>query len=418
MLTFNVPGALLALQVSALACAPPRDPAGMESLPAPTGPHPTGRVSFHWTDAGREELETSASGDRRELMVHLFYPAAAGAAGEFARYVPDAEAMRGPWNDEQVARITAMRAFSRENAALPPGDARYPVIIFAPGGGMKGLTYHVLHEDLASHGWVVAAIDPPYNARAVRFPDGRVLGNLSPSERGWPRPQNPEENMRYYRERIVHWCRDVSFVIDQLTALDRGNGPFARRLDLERGVGVFGHSRGGQAAGSVRLLDERVRGGINIDGTQGEYPFQPVKGEEVSGRQPFLWIQQPIPPPPTDEQLKRAGRTRAEYDAEVKRIQATWDRKLGAVTGGALKVEIARAGITHIDFSDEPFWDGSLTAATRPGKLKTIADTRAWVRAFFAGTVRGDWADLKLLAGEGGKSQPEVTVQSFGKMWP
>lgn len=68
-------------------------------------------------------------------------------------------------------------------------------------------------------------------------------------------------------------------------------------------------------------------------------------------------------------------------------------------------------------FSDEPFWDGSMTADTRPGKLKTIADTRAWVRAFFDGTVRGDWAALKRLAADAGKSQPEVTVHVFGKMW-
>ena len=59
-----------------------------------------------------------------------------------------------------------------------------------------------------------------------------------------------------------------------------------------------------------------------------------------------------------------------------------------------------------------------MTPETRPGKLKTIADTRAWVRAFFDGAVRGDWADLKRLVGEAGKSQPEVTVQVFGKMWP
>src|SRR6185503_14983527 len=143
---------------------------------------------------------------------------------------------------------------------------RYPVIVFAPGGGMKGLTYHSLFEDLASHGWVVAAIDPPYNARAVRMLDGRVLGNLAPTERGWPAPKSRDEEMRFYQERIVHWARDVSFVIDQLTALDRGNGPLARRLALLRGVGVAGHSRGGQAAGTVRLLDDRVRGGINIDG--------------------------------------------------------------------------------------------------------------------------------------------------------
>lgn len=170
--------------------------AEMQPLPAPTGPHKTGRASFYWRDATRDELETSAPDDKRELMVHVFYPADASASGERALYVPDAEEMRGPWTDEQVARIRAMRAHCLENAALPPGDAKYPVVIFAPGGGMKGLTYHAFLEDLASHGWVVAAIDPPYNARAVRFPDGRVLGNLDPDERGWPRPRNHEENQR------------------------------------------------------------------------------------------------------------------------------------------------------------------------------------------------------------------------------
>ncbi|MGH9673322.1 MAG: hypothetical protein ACRD44_09080 [Bryobacteraceae bacterium] len=68
-----------------------------------------------------------------------------------------ADAMRGPWNDDQVARIKTMRAFSAGNAPLPSGNAKYPVVVFAPVGGMKGLTYHVLLEDLASHGWVVAA---------------------------------------------------------------------------------------------------------------------------------------------------------------------------------------------------------------------------------------------------------------------
>jgi Platelet-activating factor acetylhydrolase, isoform II len=170
------------------------------TLPAPTGPHQTGRMSFHWKDAAREELETKASDDKRELMVHLFYPADAKAEGNRAAYAPDADAMRGPWNDAQVARITTLRAFSREDAALPRGKARYPVIVFMPGGGMKALTYHTLLEDLASHGWVVAAIDPSYNARAVRFPDGRLLGNLPPAERRWPSTQNRDENLRYYQE--------------------------------------------------------------------------------------------------------------------------------------------------------------------------------------------------------------------------
>jgi len=404
---------VLGVAFTLLACQ-----AGTETLPAPTGPYKTGRMSFHWKDSARAELETSAADDKRELMVHLFYPADASTSGARATYVPDADVMRGPWNDAQVARINAIRSFSRENAALPRGNARYPVVLFAPGGGMKGLTYHTLLEDVASHGWVVAAIDPPYNARAVRFPDGRVLGNLRPAERGWPAPQNREENFRFYQERIVHWSRDVSFVIDQLTALDRGGGALARRLDLQRGVGVVGHSRGGQAAGTVRLLDTRVRGGINIDGTQGEFAFQPVKGDSVGGAQPFLWIQARLPSAPSNEQLQRARRTRAEYDAEIQRITASWSRRMQTVTGGSMRVYIDRPGIAHIDFSDEPFWDGLMTPDTRPGKLRTIADTRAWVRAFFDGTVRGDWAGLKGLVGEAGKARPEVTATVFGKLWP
>jgi len=55
-----------------------------------------------------------------------------------------------------------------------------------------------------------------------------------------------------------------------------------------------------------------------------------------------------------------------------------------------------------------------MTPASRPGKLQTIAETRAWVRAFFDGSIRGDWAGLKSMA----TTRPEVTVRVFGKLWP
>ncbi len=386
-----------------------------EILPAPTGPHKTGRMSFHWVDEARAELETKAPDDKRELMVHVFYPADASATGERAVYVPDAEDMKGPWNGEALERINAMRAYSIESAALAAGDARYPVVLFAPGGGMKGLTYHVLCEDLASHGWVVAALDPSYNARAVRMPDGRVLGRLSPSDRGWPEPTSQEEELKYYQERLAQWIGDASFVIDQLTALDAGDGPFAKRLDVQRGVGMVGHSRGGQAAGAARMFEPRIRGGINIDGMMGPFAILPMKGDGVSGDQPFLWFQKALPPLPDDEQLARMKRTRAEMDAEVARIKGGWNKSLEAISGGAIRVYVTRPGIEHIDFSDEPFWDGNMTAETRPAKEQTIADTRAWVRAFFDGTVRGEWENLKALIN---RQNPEWAVDTFGKMWP
>lgn len=410
----------LAALLSARADEPAPAASHPESLPAPTGPHKIGRASFHCQDAQRSELETSAPDDVRELMVHLFYPADPSATGELAVYVPDVDDMREVWNDEQRARIKRMPTRCIEDAMPLQGNSLLPVAIFAPGGGMKALTYHALLEDLASHGWVVAAIDPPYNARAVRFPDGRVLGGLRPDQRGWTEPKNSDEFERNYIARIGHWARDVSFVIDQLNALNQ-TGRFAQRFDLERGVGVLGHSRGGHAAGAARLVDDRVRGGVNLDGTAGPYAIMPIKGKDVAGSQPFLWIQKSLGPGPTDDQLKRAGRSRAEYDALVAGIVSGWHRGLESITGGALRVTFERPDLDHIDFSDERFWDGSQNDENRAGRLKTIADTRHWVRAFFNGAVRGDWADLKPLVGNNEKEdaiRTDVTVRSFGKLWP
>jgi hypothetical protein len=161
-------------------------------------------------------------------------------------------------------------------------------------------------------------------------------------------------------------------------------------------------------------MDKRVRGGINLDGTAGEFPIQPIDGDTTAGAQPFLWIQRRIDAP-TDAQLQRANRTRADFEAEINRITTLWHNRLGQVSGGALRVYVDRPGVTHIDFSDEPLWDASLSSDSRASKLRTIAETRAWVRAFFDGTVRGEWTDLKRLAGEPGS---DVAVHAFGRMWP
>ncbi len=401
--------AMLLLQVAAAA--------GVDVLPAPSGPHSVGRTTFHWVDRARPELETSAKDDRRELLVYLFYPTEPNEGTARSPYMPDADVMRGPWSDSQITQLSAMRAYSWEKAPLLRGTTRFPLVLLSPGGGMRVLTYHTLAEDLASHGYVVAAIEPPYNARAVRMPDGRVLGNLTPAQRGWPQTRNQEEEIKYYRERAVHWSRDMSFVLDQLTALDRGNGPFARRLDVQRGVGALGHSRGGQVAGIVRILEPRVRGGINLDGMMGPFAVQPIEGDDV-GKQPFLWIHKPLPPPPTAERLQRAGRTRAQYDSAITATIDAWGRQMQSMSGGAMRVIIDGPGIEHIDFSDESLWNTGMTRDVRAAKLKTIATTRAYVRAFFDGCVRGDWIGMRKLVGEAGKSSSEITISMFGKMWP
>jgi len=190
---------------------------------------------------------------------------------------------------------------------------------------------------------------------------------------------------------MTHWSRDVSFVIDQLTALNNGSGPFASRLDLQRGVGVFGHSLGGIAAGTARLLDTRVRAAINLDGWGFDGAFAEIKGTDM-GAQPFLWI------------LRRSEKSYPDR------------RELRPIAGGALRVTLNRPKFTHGDFTDEGYWAIKSAPTARTIRIKGIAEVREWVRTFFDATIGGDLSGLKRLVGRKSTATPNrVTV--LGAFW-
>lgn len=46
------------------------------------------------------------------------------------------------------------------------------------------------------------------------------------------------------------------------------------------------------------------------------------------------------------------------------------------------------------------------------GVLANVAE------GIFDGTVRGNWGDLRRLAGDNGEPAPEVTIERFNKRWP
>jgi hypothetical protein len=160
------------------------------------------------------------------------------------------------------------------------------------------------------------------------------------------------------------------------------------------------------------LLDSRFRGGINIDGNESGRSYQPVSGTD-GGKQPFLWIEDQVQQP-TQEQLRRQGLTEDQW----KGILEDGDRLLRNVSGGAMRVTIARLESGHMDFSDIPYWDVSAAAQVRAGKLRTITITRDYVRAFFEGCLKGRWNGLRKLAAEAGKTSPDVFIQRFGALWP
>jgi predicted dienelactone hydrolase len=268
-------------------------------LPAPGGPYAVGRVAYDWVDGSR--ADPFAPGEKRELLVWVWYPAEGASAGRPAEYLPqrwgqarEQDLGVGAW---LVQRFDTVQPHAVAAAPLALAGGSYPVLIFSTGYGRLPADYTTLAEELASYGYVVAAIANPYSAPVVVFPDGRLVWRVAAASI----PDEPPEASQQAAERLVAvWAADVTFVMDQLAQLNATPpGMFAGHLDLPR-LGVLGHSLGGAAAALACLRDNRCQAGVDIDGTL----FGDVVPAGVA--QPFLFITSEPPSPDTAEQDRRS----------------------------------------------------------------------------------------------------------------
>jgi len=238
--------------------------------PAFSGPYAVGMTRFDWIDASRDETLTARTDDRRELMVHLFFPK--DAAGPPA--VPVVRDRHwATLADQQVISGRVLRRSNYDGVFWPISDspplaatpALLPVIIFSHGGGGAIERNLFLIGELASNGYVVAAVNHTYHADFVRFPDGRVIenqgfgldddGTISPAEAA------------LLADAQVLWATDQIFVVNQLLALHQApGGPFEGRLDLTR-LATAGFSLGGAAAYEAATRDGRIAAVVDLDGS-------------------------------------------------------------------------------------------------------------------------------------------------------
>jgi hypothetical protein len=133
------------------------------------------------------------------------------------------------------------------SAPVAGDQPSYPVLIYLEGliGYRQMNTFQV--EEMVSHGYIVAAIDQPYVAARVVFPDGRQADyddRFDPPHRqpGYD-PNTFPAHSAFYFDRISYLAQDALFTLDQLAALNQANpnGILTGRLDLQR-AGLFGHS--------------------------------------------------------------------------------------------------------------------------------------------------------------------------------
>jgi hypothetical protein len=241
-------------------------------------------------------------------------------------------------------------------------------------------------EALASHGYVVAAVDHTYAAMVTVFDDGRVALN-NPALL----PDGPQD-AAYFRaagEVEATFAADVSFVLDQLARVDSGEiaSPLAGRLDLER-AGLYGHSTGGGAVVVACQLDARCRAGLGLDAWL-EPLSEAAMGTPLA--RPFLFMR---------SEVWASG----ENDARLERLVA--GRAAPAYTLTVL-------GTRHYDFTLMPLLTPLAPALGLKGPLegrRAMAVISDYLVAFFDHYLKG--THQPLLDGPSDE-YPEVAFERF-----
>ncbi|MFD3576553.1 alpha/beta hydrolase family protein [Streptomyces sp. NPDC058644] len=263
-------------------------------LPVPTGPHRIGTVSTRLVDTSRRDPWVK-SVPYRELMIGIWYPAAerpGGAGHRLAPYMTPGAAKA--WNataphgiPQDAIDFAAMRTHAREGAPADTSGGRRPVLLYAAGANDPRTWGTSVVEELASHGYVVVTIDHTYEAPGVQFPDGSVKGD-APLLKAFEEAQRNEAVPALLKRVLDIRVADSKFVLDRLGSLPHG---LSGVVDQQR-VGMLGQSAGGIAAAETMYEDDRVKAGLNMDGTLENNPepngtnLTPVARHGLTG--PFL----------------------------------------------------------------------------------------------------------------------------------
>ena len=369
--------------------------ADLHALPSPTGPFNIARITLAWKDESRLEL-LSPNHDRREIVVHIWYPAEKNA-GPPAGYL-DVKAFEDALGENRLRREfksaydSIRNGLVRTHATLGGGFARgmkrSPLLLFSPGGGMVPDLYAGQLEDLASYGYVVAAITHPYDAMLTLFPDGR---RITGDGKRWPSsPSFPDEvNLNQLKWHTA----DIRFVLDKLIRADLDTSiPFASHLDFNR-VGAFGHSFGGEAAAHACQTDRRLLACLNQDGLASMAPYY-LDERGWGMNQAFMLIQRspPTGPPPAEE-LAAMKLTLAQAEEILARLNAYQKSTLQNTGSGSYHVLIDNKRTTHMSFSDLPLLQASDIAQAEMS-AQVLAVVRSYTLAFFDKTLKGTRSPL------------------------
>lgn len=221
--------------------------------PFSRGPHPAGVRDRTWTDETRD----------RALPISIWYPADDAHRGQD---LDDAT------RDEFHPFVLAPKVKQDAVRDAAPREGPFPLVVFSHGfGGVKTQSTHFCTH-LASHGYVVVAMDHVGN---TTFDVMQMMTN----------PPKPESFGEIMHDRP----RDASFVIDRVLA---GEAGIETRPEQ---AGISGHSFGGWTTLVTTGRDPRIRAALPLAPAGGETPLSPGGTPNLLGDALDLAWDRPVP---------------------------------------------------------------------------------------------------------------------------
>jgi dienelactone hydrolase len=299
-------------------------------LPIPTllepyGNHKVGTRIFRWVDVYRAEEITSDIHDKRNVVIQAWYPTEENAKGSHSIYLdgignlPEKIGGLPSWIFDHYDQVNTNGIL---NAPISKTKNQLPVIIFLTGNGASRAFYTSLVSGLASNGFVILAIDHPYESMITQLADGTIAKTIEKHSKAEP------NLLGFMETRLNLRIADVKFVLNQLDSQIDSSNSFFSSLDKNR-IAITGHSLGGATAAVAMAVDPRIKAAANIDGTlYGELPV-------INQARPFLLI----------ESKKDKSDRYQRYE--------NGNQKLFKHFGGGYRYEITDAD--HYSFTDAPF---------------------------------------------------------------
>lgn len=255
------------------------------SLPKPTGSYDIGVKYFHMIDTKRKDpFLDKSSKKRRELMAKVYYPAQEDKTKPYFSYFHNSSELIQLFTKHygmpsfMLDHINLVKTHAKENLQISDKKQNYPVVLFSHGAGDSMEIQTTLSENLASHGFIVVAIDHTYTSAATEFPE-RVVS---------AKEANPNNFNTGDLDAVINqiMADDAKFVITKLGELNQGkmDSAFKGRVNLDK-IGAIGHSVGGAVTYNLANNDSRVKAAINLDGRV--YISPKKEGETMS---PFLML--------------------------------------------------------------------------------------------------------------------------------